>query len=448
MAATLTAPELPQAVDGILRVDLLNGSPILIQVAAYKYPVLGDVIRVVFGVMEATLVVDSRNYAAKFWNVEVPSENLQAGSYAVGYTVISPAQNSTSSEAITIDVSNGPVQSLPAPIFPDAIRGRMPLSKIQSDGFLRVGIAYPALKAGDVVTLRWSGKDKNGQYVAAADFSREIIISLQDEQAKSIVFNIASQYVTPLGIGGQGRAIYSLRRVNGGLGASSAATLDVVAAIESPLVARAMRSAPPWEEDIPALYPVNWVSVLGAPGQVLKVSAPPGVQVGESVVHDPFDGLLRLDETGRGRFWVALLNVALYSDYIVDVNLTDIEDSTVALRVEVHFRPYISISKQGVTVRYGISDGAEAGGEMPCSIYIKAVSTDLQFKFQVGGSSFFGDSSNTFTGNISSNGHAVINILDKESEQVTVQGCYTSPGASQCVLETSQTIEFLPRLQS
>lgn len=446
MAQDLTAPTLPQAPDGVLRLDLLEGVPVTMRVPSYLYPVLEDSIRGFIGDVQGSFLVGRTNYAASFFDIKIPSDALVPGDWQVGYDVTSPADNVTASVLAQVTVLSGPVLNLPAPNYPDAVRGTIALDRIQADQFLRVRVAYAGMAEGDAVTVRWAGVDADGSDVPGSHTTVSVTVDNDAARQGWADLAVPAQYVQALAMSGRGTASYTVRFTDGRFGVSGPASVLLVQEQEQPLVMRGTRWAPPWLDEVPGLTPVNWVSVLGAPGQVLKVEAETGSRVGESVVHDPFDGLLRLDLKGRGRFWVALTDVSLHPDYKVHLVLTDQDDDAQIAEMDAEFKSYTVLRQGAVALWYGVTSGADAGGDMPCTMYVQALkeSAALAIGLKVDGRALFGGMSNTHQANVAAGGHLVVDLLDKLAETVTVQASVSAAGGASA--EFSTEVAFLPLL--
>lgn len=87
---------------------------------------------------------------------------------------------------------------LPAPIFPQADDGVIETETLESDGALRVQIAYASVAIGDRVDVVISGRDSDGNNVSAADYQYSFTVNVVGVQ------NISVPLSTALAVGSNG----------------------------------------------------------------------------------------------------------------------------------------------------------------------------------------------------------------------------------------------------
>lgn len=99
---------------------------------------------------------------------ECPPDCLIDGEYQVYYSVTDSAGNASYSSGVALTIRNGgqTTPTLNKPVVPVAADGFINIADAANG--VEVDVAYTGMAAGDVITLYWSAKDKNGNPVQTA----------------------------------------------------------------------------------------------------------------------------------------------------------------------------------------------------------------------------------------------------------------------------------------
>lgn len=217
-STTLYSPIFPQMEnDGVINLEELDTSGIVIDVAEYSTAKPGDLIELwfesyaigSFGVAEEPV---SQYFP---WQCSIAADvasNILDGVYKVQYNVIDAAQNSSWSQMGNAIVDRTSTGTLPPPLFPEAgADNTINYDEAMSGGGTPVTVPnYPNIAAGDNVTVYWAGL--RNQAVVQQSITK-VTHTVQSDELGGFDVLIATAYIIPDGLD-SARAWYVVQRTD------------------------------------------------------------------------------------------------------------------------------------------------------------------------------------------------------------------------------------------
>lgn len=202
LSTTLYSPLFPQMEnDGVINLEELSSSGIVIDIAEYENARKGDLIELWFESYTIGSIGLAADPVSQYfpWQCSIApniADAISDGIYQVQYNVIDAAQNSAWSETGNAIIDRTSTGTLPPPLFPEAgADNTLTYDDAMSDGGTPVTVPnYSGISAGDNVTVFWVGL-KDGIVVQRS--ITKVSHTVQDDELDGFNVFIATAFIIP-----------------------------------------------------------------------------------------------------------------------------------------------------------------------------------------------------------------------------------------------------------